>query len=165
MKYTIATLALFGYINAIQVDEMGFLTAGPYDSYDHSQDITLAELGDDENVQMSDSESSDELVQESDSDSMSSEEEATNVQLGGPQEYEEMPASMSGTDSFGGYERAIPTRFNEERDDRLMNSLIKTYAREIKKDGQLTGHMFCNREDAQRVADEVTKDHAKHNSL
>jgi len=48
------------------------------------------------------------------------------------------------------------------RDDRLMNSLISKYAREVKKDGKLTGQMFLNKEDAQSVSNEVLKDHVKH---
>ena len=42
-----------------------------------------------------------------------------------------------------------------------MNSLITQYAREVKKDGKLTGQMFLNKEDAQNVSNEVTKDHKK----
>lgn len=41
-----------------------------------------------------------------------------------------------------------------------MNSLIAKYAREVRRDGKNTGHMFCNKEDAQAVADEVLKTHA-----
>ena len=48
------------------------------------------------------------------------------------------------------------------RDDRLMNSLISKYAREVKLEGKLTGQMFLNKEDAQKVSDEVLKDHKQH---
>ena len=51
-------------------------------------------------------------------------------------------------DGKDGYERNVPNRFTEERDDRLMNSIISKYALEVKVDGELTGHMFCNKEGA-----------------
>ena len=47
------------------------------------------------------------------------------------------------------------------RDDRLMNSLISKYAREVKIDGKLTGQMFLNKEDAKAVSAEVLKNHKK----
>ena len=42
---------------------------------------------------------------------------------------------MDGSDSAGGYKRDVPERFEEERDDRFMNSIYKNYAREVKIDG------------------------------
>ena len=42
---------------------------------------------------------------------------------------------MDESPAHGGYNRVIPNRFTEERDDRLMNTLIKQYAREVKDDG------------------------------
>ena len=69
--------------------------------------------------------------------------------------YDEVPASMDGSPSDGGYTREVPEQFTQERDDRLMNSLIKNYAREVKKDGKLTGAMFCNRDDAFAASTEV----------
>ena len=60
--------------------------------------------------------------------------------------YSEQPAGDS--DAFGGYERVIPDRFKEERDDRLMNSIFTKYAREVKSDGVATGRMFLNKDDA-----------------
>ena len=53
--------------------------------------------------------------------------------------YTEIPASMLGSDALGAYTRTTPARFTQERDDRLMNSLINNYAREIKMDGKQTG--------------------------
>ena len=76
-----------------------------------------------------------------------------------PAGYEEIPAARSGADERGGYQRKVPGRFTEERDDRLMNSLISKYAREVRRDGHNTGHMFCNKEDAKAVADEVLANH------
>ena len=73
--------------------------------------------------------------------------------------YGEVPASADGSPASGGYERVIPGRFTAERDDRLMNSLIKNYAREIKVNGALTGQFFCNRDDAKAVFNEVIKTH------
>ena len=78
-----------------------------------------------------------------------------------PPEYGEMPAYLAGSPSAGGYERVIPGRFTQERDDRLMNSLIGKYAREVKLDGKLTGQMFCNRDDAKAVLQEVISTHPK----
>merc|ERR1719199_9580 len=47
-------------------------------------------------------------------------------------QYDEFPASMDGSEAHGGYTRDMPARFAEERDDRLMNSLVSNYAREVK---------------------------------
>ena len=73
--------------------------------------------------------------------------------------YEEIPASQSGADEKGGYARVMPVRFREMRDDRLMNSLISKYAREVRRDGHNTGDFFLNRDDAQDAVDEVLKTH------
>ena len=89
---------------------------------------------------------------ESDSDS-----EEENVQLKG--DYGEVPAYMDKSDAAGGYERAMPDRFTEERDDRLMNSIIGKYAREIKVKGALTGVMMLNLGDATALAAEVKSTH------
>ena len=70
-----------------------------------------------------------------------------------PPKYSEQPAGDS--DAFGGYTRVIPERFTQERDDRLMNSIVTKYAREIKLDGEPTGHMYCNHDDALSLAKEV----------
>ena len=88
--------------------------------------------------------------------------EATFPKLAGPTDpegYEEIPASRSGSDERGGYTRNVPARFSEERDDRLMNSLISKYAREVRRDGHNTGHYFLNKDDARAAADEVIKNH------
>ena len=54
----------------------------------------------------------------------------------------------------------MPERFSEERDDRLMNSLIQNYAIEMKdKDGNPTGHMYCDRDGALAVSKEVVNTH------
>ena len=74
-------------------------------------------------------------------------------------DYEEIPASRSGAEERGGYTRVMPARFTEERDDRLMNSLIKNYAREVRREGHNTGHFFLNRDDARAAADEILRDH------
>ena len=39
---------------------------------------------------------------------------------------------MDGSEAHGGYSRNMPERFAAERDDRLMNSLVGNYAREVK---------------------------------
>jgi len=45
------------------------------------------------------------------------------------------------------------------RDDRLMNSLISKYAREVRKDGHNTGHFFLNKDDAKDAVKEVVDTH------
>ena len=70
-----------------------------------------------------------------------------NVQTGDVS-YEEIPAFHADAAFGGDYKREVPKQYTEMRDDRLMNSLISKYAREVKKDGKLTGQMFLNKEDA-----------------
>ena len=70
---------------------------------------------------------------------------------------------MDGHDS--GYSRSMPARFSEERDDRLMNSMIGTYAREVFVEGKPTGHLFLNKADARAAADEVIRDHVHEDRL
>ena len=72
----------------------------------------------------------------------------SDTQLLQDDDYSEVPASMIGSPSASGYERPMPEEFSAERDDRLMNSLIGKYAREVKRDGNLTGALFCNKDDA-----------------
>jgi hypothetical protein len=85
------------------------------------------------------------------------EEENSLVQLGG--DYGEVPAYMDESETAGGYKRDMPERFTAERDDRLMNSMIKNYAREITNDGAKTGHFFLNHDDALAASQEVTETH------
>ena len=66
---------------------------------------------------------------------------------------------MDGSPSHGGYARGVPDRFTQERDDRLMNSIIANYAREIKVNGQLTGHYFLNKDDALSLYNEHMASH------
>merc|ERR1712048_230894 len=97
------------------------------------------------------------LIQiEEGSDSESDED--SNVQLRGD-DYAEVPAYMDKSDAAGGYKRVVPERFTEERDDQLMESVIKKYAREIKVEGKLTGTMMLNLEDAKALAAEVMGSH------
>ena len=98
------------------------------------------------------------LIQiEEGSDSESDEEE--NLQLKGDDDYSEVPAFMNKSDCHGGYNRVVPDRFAEERDDQLMESVIEKYAREIKVAGKLTGTMMLNLEDAKALAAEVKSTH------
>ena len=69
---------------------------------------------------------------------------------------------MDGSPSGEGYTREMPEQFVAERDDRLMNSLIANYAREVKQEGKLTGAMFCNKDDALAVSTEVVQTHFKY---
>lgn len=100
----------------------------------------------------------DNLIQIEDSESDSDSDEQENVQIRAP-DYGEVPAYMDGADTAGGYERGMPARFTEERDDRLMNSIVGKYAREIKVDGKLTGVMMLNLGDAEALAAEVRNTH------
>merc|ERR1719223_100597 len=91
------------------------------------------------------------------------EKESLMVQLSkwdGP-EYGEVPAYMDGAETSGGYKIAMPERFDAERDDRFMNSMIKNYARWITSDGQNTGHFFLNHDDAFAASQEVVTNHMK----
>ena len=55
-------------------------------------------------------------------------------------------------------ERHVPHQFTAERDDRLMNSLITKYAREVKNSEGLSA-LFLNEEDAKAVSQEVLDNH------
>ena len=74
-----------------------------------------------------------------------------------------MPAIMDGHDT--GYTRNMPNRFAEERDDRLMNSMIGAYAREVFVKGEPTGHHFLNKADARAAANEVIANHKSEDRL
>ena len=97
-----------------------------------------------------------------DDDEPASDDDGRFVQV---RDYNEVPASQDGAEAFGGYERVVPAKYGEERDDRLMHSMIKNYAREIKKDGELTGHFFLNHDDARAAANEVLQSHASANAV
>ena len=73
--------------------------------------------------------------------------------------YEEIAAVNEGSPAFDNYERKIPDQFSQERDDRLMHSLITNYAREIKRDGKLTGAFFLNKDDAFAASTEFVSTH------
>lgn len=63
-----------------------------------------------------------------------------------------------------GYKREMPNQYTEERDDRLMNSLIENYALEMKDDkGNPSGHFFLDYDAAKRVSDEVVHTHYQYN--
>lgn len=53
----------------------------------------------------------------------------------------------------------MPARFTEEKDDRLMNSIISKYALEGKSDGVPNGKFFLDKKAAAAVADEVVDTH------
>ena len=124
-------------------------------------DVEAVQLKQNTAIDMTDEDDSeaddDQFMQEDDEDLDDDE----MLDLEGP-EYEEMPAMMADSEAHGGYTRTVPERFTQERDDRLMNSIIKNYSREVKLDGKLTGHFYCNREDAMALATEVYDNHKKH---
>ena len=136
MKYTIAIAALLGLMG----ETKGYAIMGHQGRLNFLNQL----------IQLEESES------ESSSSESSSDEE--DVQIG----YDEIPAYMDGSPAAGGYTRVIPEEYTEERDDRLMNSLIKNYAREIKQDGKLTGAFFCNKDDAFAASTEVVSTHFKY---
>ena len=83
--------------------------------------------------------------------------DSSDVQL---QDFDHFVPSFEGADANKGYYREIPEEFEEERDDRLMNSLIKTYALEMKdNDGRPSGHFFFDKNSARYVSDEVVHTH------
>jgi len=68
------------------------------------------------------------------------------------------------TEADGGYKREVPDRFLEQRDDRLMHSLIDQYSLEMKDDnGRPSGHFFLDRDAARKVSDEVVHTHMHFN--
>ena len=71
-------------------------------------------------------------LENGESDSSDSADDESNIQLKSKHsfdvDYEEIGAHMNGFDGFGGYKRETPDRFEEERDDRLMNSIINNYS-------------------------------------
>jgi len=90
-----------------------------------------------------------------DSDSDSDDEQ--DVQIG---QIDNFAAWESEHGSAGGYERKLPERFSEERDDTFMRSLIENYAIEFKDDkGKPTGHFFFDKASAKAAAQEVVKTH------
>merc|ERR1711998_650019 len=99
----------------------------------------------------------DNLIQIEEGSESESDSDEENVQLKG--DYGEVPAYMDEADAHGGYDRVVPDRFTEERDDRLMHSIIKNYAREIKVKGALTGVMMLNLADATALSEEVKRTH------
>lgn len=62
-----------------------------------------------------------------------------------------------------GYKRQMPNRFTQERDDRLMNSLIQNYALEMKDEkGLPSGHFFLDKDAAKKACKEVIMSHWKY---
>jgi hypothetical protein len=57
------------------------------------------------------------------------------------------------------YNRVMPARFSEEKDDRLMNSLISKYALEAKVEGKPSGKFYLDKKGASAVAGEVCETH------
>lgn len=57
------------------------------------------------------------------------------------------------------YDRVVPERFTQEKDDRLMNSIISKYAVEGKTDNAPNGKFFLTKKGAAGVASEVVDTH------
>ena len=62
-------------------------------------------------------------------------------------------------DEDRGYVRSVPSRFQNERDDRLMHSLISRYALEVRQNGKGTGAFFLDKDAAKAVSQEVATSH------
>jgi hypothetical protein len=76
-------------------------------------------------------------------------------------EIDHYPANFEGAWEGQDYKREIPERFSATSDDRLMNSMISSYAIEVKdQDGKPTGHFFLDKEGAKAASLEVIKTHA-----
>ena len=153
MKYSFAIAALVGYTQGYKLSPLGHegrlqvLNEMIYLSEDKNEAILRGEID----------------TPTPDDDEAASDDDGRFVQVRG--DYDEVPAYLDGAEAFGGYTRVVPAKFGEERDDRLMNSMIKNYAREIKKAGELTGHFFLNREDARAASNEVLKTHSRANAV
>lgn len=57
------------------------------------------------------------------------------------------------------YERDTPAQFTEEKDDRLMHSLITKYALEGRTDNEPNGHFYMTKDATKRVTEEVIGTH------
>jgi len=69
--------------------------------------------------------------------------------------------SYDDAEAHGGYDRQTPERFQGERDDSLMRSLINTYAIELKnKDGTASGNFFLDNSGAKEACVEVLKNNS-----
>lgn len=88
-------------------------------------------------------------------------EDEMNVQT---DKFEHFTPQFHEAETNGGYDREMPEQYTEERDDRLMNSLIKNYALEMKNDdGKASGHFFLDKDGAQKVSSEVVHTHFQYN--
>jgi hypothetical protein len=57
------------------------------------------------------------------------------------------------------YNRVVPGQFTEEKDDRLMNSLISKYSIEGNDMDQPTGQFYLDKDGAKAVCQEVVQTH------
>jgi hypothetical protein len=145
-------------------------------------DWTLLQLADEDNEEEennSENEDDSEDESENENESEDDDEEESQDEESDESEDEEAPAkkpkdesdlqledfdhfvpNFDGADANKGYYREMPEEFTEERDDRLMNSLIKTYALEMKDEsGTPSGHFFFDKKAARSVSDEVVHTH------
>ena len=97
-------------------------------------------------------------VDESDSESDSSDDEESNIQLAG----DYFKPGFSGTVGASAYARVMPERFASDDDDIFMRSMIATYALEAQdKDGAPTGAFWMDKTSATAAAKEVLCTHKK----
>ena len=68
---------------------------------------------------------------------------------------------MNGFGGYKVYKRDVPDRFENENDDKLMESMYNNYATEGKdaKTGKPNGHFWVTHDDAARAASEIVETH------
>ena len=158
MKYAVAVLVGLVQVNAIRVAEYpqpDIRGANPANAHGDStfsstlhNDWTLAQKEAEKKAKKEESESDDtdsdlDLGSESDS---SDDDDLELAQLG---EIDHFVSGFEGAGAQDGYKRQMPAEFSKMNDDRLMNSLIATYAIEMKTtDGGPSGHFYLNKEGA-----------------
>ena len=129
-----------------------------FSSHVHN-DWTHAQVEDDKKKKdeqsASDSDDEDDVDLASDEDDSDSDLELVGLEDEGA-EIDHFIPGFDGAGAQGGYKRVVPSRFTKFADDQLMESLIKTYAIEMKTpQGGASGHFFLNKEGAGSVAKEV----------
>jgi len=69
------------------------------------------------------------------------------------------PGTGSNFGANADYARSVPAQFTEEKDDRLMNSLISKYSLESKVDGAPSGKFYLDEAGMRAVSKEVIGTH------
>ena len=124
---------------------------------DDDAENEVEENEDDDQESEEDQDSEEESEEEPAADEEQKPADSKDVQLN---DFDHFVPNFDGADANKGYYRETPEEFTEERDDRLMNSLINTYALEMKDDqGRPSGHFFFDKDAARAVSNEVVHTH------